>query len=289
MAAMNGEGRSALERGRALCEQRMFAAAAEAFVEAATADPSDPQARLWLGYVYEQLGRHQLALEQYQAGLQVAPGNMDLRRAAARMHAALQTFQQTAEAFPRSARSAPERRMLGVVIAAVVCFVGVALLAVYVVVALPRLARPASPAVAVPEESAPVPPGELRFEFEGQPTEEAAPPAAAAPDAKLRETLNELRAAVRQFHDRYGCYPARLEDLVASSAPASGVDDKGSSVPLSGDYPGPTLSTSDGLLPVDPVMGGRTSWVYRTSPPDVGSVHSGAFGVSSEGKPYSEF
>lgn len=299
MPSADAEGGSPFERGHALFEQQEYEAAAHAFVEAATADPQDAQARFWLGQAYEQLGRYQLALDQYQVGLQLAPYDAEMRRGSARMHAALRSVEQQVQAAPQAVPAAPGRRMTGVVIAAVVCFVGIIVLGIVVAVVVPTLLRagppapplgtppePGPPAVA-PEELAPSPEGELVFDFEAPPIGESA--GEGTPEVELANTLSELRAAVGQFHARYGCYPAHLDDLVATSAPGGGLDENGNSVPLSGEYQGPTLSTPDGLLPVDPVVGGRTSWAYGTAPPDVGSVRSGAFGVASDGTPYSDF
>lgn len=294
MALDNADGSPAMARGRELCEQGQYEAAVQAFVEAATADPANVQARFWLGHAYEQMGQHHLALEQYQAGLQLAPWHAELRSATARMHAMLQVAQHAA--VPQAASSGPNRRMLGIAIAAGVCFIGLVLLAVFMAISVNSFAT----ATAGPEgDYMPEEPewleeygeepieGEFNFDFEAAPIEESEPPA--TPEEELLYALSEMRGAVGEFRARYGCYPARLEDLVASSAPAYGLDEQGNSVSLRGEYQGPTLITPDGLLPVDAVLGGRSSWSYSTSPPDVGAVRSGSLGVAPDGTRYSDF
>ncbi|MGD9498668.1 MAG: hypothetical protein AB7Y46_20405 [Armatimonadota bacterium] len=70
-----------------------------------------------------------------------------------------------------------------------------------------------------------------------------------------------IDAALEAFAEDHGCYPARLENLTAAEAPATGVDASGNPVPIAGAYAGPYLR----LLPMDPLTGRRDTWVYEVT------------------------
>jgi hypothetical protein len=78
---------------------------------------------------------------------------------------------------------------------------------------------------------------------------------------QLDERLLEIDAALEAFAEDHGCYPARLENLTAAEAPATGVDASGNPVPIAGAYAGPYLR----LLPMDPLTGRRDTWVYEVT------------------------
>lgn len=78
---------------------------------------------------------------------------------------------------------------------------------------------------------------------------------------RLDERLLEIDAALEAFAEDYGCYPARLEDLTAAEAPATGVDASGNPLPIASAYAGPYLR----LLPMDPLTGRRDTWVYEVT------------------------
>jgi len=86
-------------------------------------------------------------------------------------------------------------------------------------------------------------------------------------EAALQENLVTLRKALDQYQDDTGKYPSTLEDLVSAKYLRK--------------------------VPVDPVTESVDTWVVLT-PPDakkggVFDVRSGAPGISTSGKPYSEF
>ncbi|MFQ6130686.1 MAG: prepilin-type N-terminal cleavage/methylation domain-containing protein [Armatimonadota bacterium] len=108
-----------------------------------------------------------------------------------------------------------------------------------------------------------------------------------AKESALKADLQRLRTAVAMFHAHTGTYPAQLSDIVAPTAPATGLDEDGNSAPIPTDsYQGPYLVTPDGGIVPDPITG-AADWVYSTTPPNVGAVHSSAAGDSLDGSPYS--
>ena len=80
-----------------------------------------------------------------------------------------------------------------------------------------------------------------------------------AREATLKEDLQQLRSAISKFTADTGCNPAVITDLVVTTAPASGVDDNGTTVgiPLGG-YQGPYLPLQGGIggaaigIPINP-------------------------------------
>lgn len=63
--------------------------------------------------------------------------------------------------------------------------------------------------------------------------------------------LNLLDDSATAFQQDTGCYPRRVEDLVATKPPPVGLDASGNEVPLGGKFRGPYLSA----LPGDPIKG----------------------------------
>ena len=113
-----------------------------------------------------------------------------------------------------------------------------------------------------------------------------------AREASLRATLQQLRNAIALFQAQCGAYPARLDDLMAVTAPPHGTNSRGGRARINPtDYQGPYLTTPDGQLPEDPITGDG-EWDYDAS---TGEVHSKApgsmptgYGGVWEGMPYSD-
>lgn len=101
-------------------------------------------------------------------------------------------------------------------------------------------------------------------------------------EASLKSDLKIYRNAVQLFLNDTGAYPANLAALVATSAPASGLDSAGSAKSIiATDWKGPYI---DAVM-TDPVSG--NAFTYATTSPNVGKVNSSASGNSTEGTAYS--
>jgi general secretion pathway protein G len=108
------------------------------------------------------------------------------------------------------------------------------------------------------------------------------PSARAAREAELRGNLHMLRTSLAVFHAQCGDWPARLEDLLATSA-AGLTGGNGFVIPPEG-FRGPYFTASpEGQLPLDPFTG-AADWLYQ---PTTGAVHSASTQTSSEGTLYS--
>ena len=111
-------------------------------------------------------------------------------------------------------------------------------------------------------------------------------------EGELRDTLQQLRAAVALFLSDTGAYPSLLSDIMrpASDAPQWGLDrQEGCAVSINAtDCKGPYLTTADGSLPDNPITGGNvvgTDWFYGVTAPNVGEVHAPA-GSALDGTDY---
>jgi general secretion pathway protein G len=103
-------------------------------------------------------------------------------------------------------------------------------------------------------------------------------------EAALRAELKLMRNAVEMFKNDTGAWPASLSALTATSAPATGLDDSGTSKSIvASHWKGPYLATINN----DPVSG--AAYNYGTTSPDVGKISSSATGNDSEGNPYSGY
>lgn len=101
-------------------------------------------------------------------------------------------------------------------------------------------------------------------------------------ESSLKADLKHYRSAVQLFMNDCGAYPAQLTDLMATSAPANGLDSAGSSKAITAAmWHGPYLDS----LVNDPVSG--NAFTYTTTSPNVGRVSSSASGNSTEGSAYS--
>lgn len=83
-----GAGQGAVAEARALDErlvragelerQRDFRGAVALYLEVIAEDPKDPRARNNLGVLYDRIGAHELAIEQYEAARDLDPGNVEI-------------------------------------------------------------------------------------------------------------------------------------------------------------------------------------------------------------------
>jgi len=103
-------------------------------------------------------------------------------------------------------------------------------------------------------------------------------------EATLKGNLHELRNALEQFQADTGAYPQKLTDLIATTAPAKGVDLNGKVIKIKPwAYKGPYLTTQGGIdnsgFPRNPFYSGEDTadlkrdlpmhWSYRN-----GDVHA---------------
>jgi general secretion pathway protein G len=94
--------------------------------------------------------------------------------------------------------------------------------------------------------------------------------------AALKADLKLYRNAIELFKSDCGSYPATLNDLAATSAPANGLDSAGATKAITlSDWKGPYLQAVE----TDPISG--SAFTYTTTSPGVGNV------ISSAGSPYS--
>jgi general secretion pathway protein G len=94
--------------------------------------------------------------------------------------------------------------------------------------------------------------------------------------AALKADLKLYRNAIELFKSDCGSYPATLNDLASTSAPANGLDSTGATKAVtSSDWKGPYLQAVE----TDPISG--NAFTYTTTSPGVGNV------ISSAGSPYS--
>ncbi len=77
----------------------------------------------------------------------------------------------------------------------------------------------------------------------------------------LDSALIELDDALLSFVGDTGCYPASVDDLTATAAPAVGLDSSGNRVELRGEFRGPYLRQ----LPEDPLTAKRDTWLYEVT------------------------
>lgn len=102
-----------------------------------------------------------------------------------------------------------------------------------------------------------------------------------AREAELRADLHALRTSIALFQSQCGDWPARLEDLLATS---TGNLTGGNGVEIPPDaFGGPYFIAPSGLLPADPFTGAR-DWLYE---PTTGALHSAAAKTSTDGTLYS--
>jgi hypothetical protein len=110
-----------------------------------------------------------------------------------------------------------------------------------------------------------------------------------AKESTLMANLQRIRSAIAAFQADTGVYPARLQDLVATTAPREGGG--GATIPT-GSYKGPYLTTVGGInntgLPANPFNKADDAdithhWRYD---PREGSVISAIEGMTLDGRKY---
>ncbi len=111
-------------------------------------------------------------------------------------------------------------------------------------------------------------------------------------EASLRSNLSLLRSAIATYYTDTGAYPATLNDLIATAAPASGLSSAPAPVNItSTDWHGPYIQ--GGVLPADPMMPAGTQFAYTSSAPTatnpIGSVKSTSTASGLDTKPYSGY
>ena len=103
-------------------------------------------------------------------------------------------------------------------------------------------------------------------------------------EASLKSDMKLIRNAVQVFQTDTGAYPASLDALVLTTAPAAGVDTAGAAKTINApDWKGPYMQS----VPADPVSG--STLTYSTTAGTVGKVSSSASGNDSDGNPYSGY
>jgi general secretion pathway protein G len=97
-------------------------------------------------------------------------------------------------------------------------------------------------------------------------------------EAALKSDLRLVRSAVQMFQTDTEAYPTKLADLTATTAPAKGVDAKGTSVTITAaNWKGPYLQ---GTVPNDPIA--NKAFTYSR-----GTLTSSATGTALDGTKYS--
>ncbi len=96
-------------------------------------------------------------------------------------------------------------------------------------------------------------------------------------EASLKSNLSLIRSAVATYYTDTGAFPTSLNDLIATTAPATGLSSAAASVSISAaDWHGPYLQGT--AVPTDPVMPAGTSFSYTAASPTaanpIGSVKS---------------
>jgi prepilin-type N-terminal cleavage/methylation domain-containing protein len=103
-------------------------------------------------------------------------------------------------------------------------------------------------------------------------------------EGALRADIKLVTNAVQEFYNDTGVWPATLTDIVASTAPANGLDSGGNAKSINASsYHGPYLVS----LPLDSVSG--VAFNYGTASPAVGQVWSSASGNDLDGNPFSGY
>lgn len=108
---------------------------------------------------------------------------------------------------------------------------------------------------------------------------------------QLDSALQNLDDMLTRFKAKYGCYPARLEDMLASASPTAGLDSSGNPVPIgqpenaeaAGEKEPPTGPGWPATeLPADPLTGRSDTWVYE--PTGSPMIDSGGYDIVIEAR-----
>lgn len=101
-------------------------------------------------------------------------------------------------------------------------------------------------------------------------------------EASMRSDLSQLRSAIATFQTDTGAYPATLNDLTVSVAPATGLTSTGTSATITAtDWHGPYLTNG---VPTDPVS--NAGFTYTITGANTGKVISSATGNGLDGTAY---
>jgi general secretion pathway protein G len=103
-------------------------------------------------------------------------------------------------------------------------------------------------------------------------------------EASLKANLKLIRNGLELFKNDTGAWPATLNDLTVTTAPASGKDNAGAAKTISApDFKGPYIRS----IPNDPIA--NAAFTYSVTSPSVGSVTSSASGNGLDGTAYSSW
>lgn len=103
-------------------------------------------------------------------------------------------------------------------------------------------------------------------------------------ESSLKADLKLYRSAIQTFSNDTGAYPANLNDLAVTTAPASGLDSAGASKSIvASSWKGPYIDQ----IQSDPVS--SNTFTYSATSPTVGKVTSSATGNSTDGSAYSSW
>jgi general secretion pathway protein G len=109
-------------------------------------------------------------------------------------------------------------------------------------------------------------------------------------EASLKSDLSLVRSAVATYYTDTGAFPTGLPDLIATTAPATGLSSTAASVTISAtDWHGPYLQT----VPSDPMQSTTTQFSYTATAPTasnpIGTVKSTSAAVGLNGAAYNTY
>ena len=85
--------------------------------------------------------------------------------------------------------------------------------------------------------------------------------------------LDQRRKAIERFRADTGVWPASLNDVTSTSAPATGLSDQGTSVSINAsDWRGPYLMTNSSVSNLLHPKVRSLGYTYKTTPPGVGTL-----------------
>lgn len=114
-------------------------------------------------------------------------------------------------------------------------------------------------------------------------------------EASLKSNLSLLRSAIATYYTDTGTYPTKLDDLIAPTAPASGLTATGTTVNSVNitptDWHGPYLQGI--AVPTDPMMSATTQFSYNSTTPTatnpLGTVKSTSSAKGLDGAAYNTY
>ncbi len=278
MAPSQDDALTLAQQGIALAESGRYHEAVQRLSAAAQSIPDNVEVRMWLGHCYEQMGFHQQALEQYLAGVELAPNDNELKGAAARMQALLR---QTPSVASKGVPVGPDGRRVHGRLSPLLVGGLIALLLIpgcfFLVRVLLPAVHPPSSSVSGRPPGRPRPGTRIPVPTTAGPSVDIEGTKVQAKEARLKAALRVLRSQLEQYRADSGRYPDNLLDL-----PGAGLDlTPPSKLPPGAVEPEMTLT-----LPVDPFTGRADTWAYD---PLTGEVHSGSDATALDGTPYSDW